>query len=267
MNTSKRSKLAKQLGFDASLYKGTGTGRPGGGNHWEMARAQEKAEKAFINNNYHVQSAIDHGRNTDNKRAEKLSKGSLKSEEDFKKAYKYMKKGHEHGGNGGNFSSMSDISGSSDYRFDKSMAEMRSQGGGGGGGGDNGDGEADQEPYTPREESDEHVAAEAAYGDGSFPETNSAVDSYNTAFNNATEAGRDMTAGDLMRQTSDDKKDWITNRFMGYLKDKNALTGHEQHWAASNAIDRAAHAGMKPPELGDPMDSYDKFKEDIENIG
>ena len=265
MNTSKRSQLAKQLGFDATPYKATGTGRPGGGNHFEMARAKEKAEKAFINNNYHVQSAIDHGRNTDNKRAEKLSKGSLKSEEDFKKAYKYMKKGHEHAGNGGNFSSMSDISASSDYRFDKSMAEMRSQGGGGGGG--DGGGEADQEPYAPREKSDAHVAAEAAYGDGSFPETNSAADSYNTAFDNATEAGRDMTAGDLMRQTSDDKKDWITNRFMPYVSNKNELGRHDQHHAASNAIDRAAYAGMKPPELGDPMDAYDEFKKDIDNIG
>ena len=267
MNSSKQSKLAKQLGFDASLYKPTGTGRPGGGNHFEMARAKEKAEKAYINNNYHVQSAIDHGRNTGNKRAEKLSKGSLKSEEDFKKAYKYMKKGHEHAGNGGNFSSMSDISASSDYRFDKSMAQMRSQGGGGDGGG-NGGGEADQEPFSPREQSDEHVAAEAAYGDGSFPAMPSAVDSYNATFDNVTAAGRNQpTAGDFLRQQAADKKGWITNRFMPYMSNKNELARHEQHWAASNAIDRAAHAGMKPPELSDPMDSYDKFKEDIEDIG
>ena len=259
---SKQSKLAKQLGFDASAYKPTGTGRPGGGNHHQMAQAKDKAEKAYINNNYHVQSAIDHGRSTDNKRAEKLSKGSLKSEEDFEKAYKYMKKGHEHSGNGGSFSSHSDMMGSSDYRFDKNMAQMRSQGGG-----DGSPGEADKEPYSPREKSEQHLQAEADYGDGSFPETNSAVDSYNTAFNNATEAGRDMTAGDLLRQTSADNKDWITNRFMPYIGNKNELARHEQHHAASDAIGYADHVGVKPPELGDPMDAYNRFKEDIDNIG
>ena len=261
LGESKQSKLAKQLGFDASLYKGTGTGRPGGGNHWEMARAKEKAEKAYIKNNYHVQSAIDHGRATGNKRAEKLSK-NLKSEEDFKKAYKYMKKGHEHAGNGGSFSSHSDMMSSSDYRFDKNMSEMRSQGGGG-----DSAGEADKEPFSPREKSEQHQQAEADYGDDSFPETNSAVDSYNTAFNNAAEAGRDMTAGDLMRHTSDDKESWITNRFMPYISNKNELARHESNYAASNAIGRADHAGMKPPELANAMKSYDRFKEDIENIG
>ena len=70
-----------------------------------------------------------------------------------------------------------------------------------------------------------------------------------------------------MRQTSDDKKGWITNLFMPYVQGKNELGRHEQHHAASNAIDRAAHAGIEPPELGDPMDSYDRFKEDIESIG
>jgi hypothetical protein len=264
MKESKQSKLAKQLGFDASAYKATGTGRPGGGNHFAMSRAKEKAEKAFINNNYHVQSAIDHGRATGNKRAEKLSKGSLKSEEDFQKAYKYMKKGHEHAGNGGSFSSHSDMMGSSDYRFDKNMSQMRSQGGGGG---DEDPGEADKEPFSPRQKSEQHLQAEANYGDGSFPESNSAVDSYNRAKADAVAAGHDMTAADLARRTSADKMDWITNRFMPYVRDKNELGRHEQQYAASNAIDRAEHAGMEPPSLTSATDLYGEYKDDLDSIG
>lgn len=126
--------------------------------------------------------------------------------------------------------------------------------------------EADQGPYEMTEKSDRHKELENEYGEGAFPAMSSAVDSYNTAFDAATAAGRDMSAGDMLRQRADDKKSWITGQFMPYMSTKNELARHESHHAASNAIARAAEAGVKPPELGDPMESYEKFKEDIENI-
>jgi hypothetical protein len=134
-----------------------------------------------------------------------------------------------------------------------------------------GDGEGDtgptDDPYSPSEKSEEHLQAEADYGDGDFPEMTSAADSYQSAFDKAVAAGREMDSGDYLRQRSDDKKSWVTNRFMPYLSNKNELGRHEQHHAASNAIDRAVEAGVEPPSLSDPMDIYDKMKEDIEDIG
>lgn len=128
-------------------------------------------------------------------------------------------------------------------------------------------GEGDEEPYAPREKSEEHQAAEEAYGDGAYPETTSATDSYNAAFNAAAEAGQELTAGDYLRQRSDDKKGWITNRFMPWLDNKNELARYEQQHAASTAIDRAVEAGVEAPSLNDPMDMYDQMKDDIEDIG
>ena len=131
----------------------------------------------------------------------------------------------------------------------------------------NGEGsEADEGPYEMTEKSDRHKELENEYGEGAFPAMSSAVDSYNTAFDAATAAGRDMSAGDMLRQRADDKKSWITGKFMPYMSTKNELARHESHHAASNAIARAAHAGVEPPVLKNPMEDYDKFREDIENI-
>lgn len=156
---------------------------------------------------------------------------------------------------GSSFNTIYDVGGAINKRFSDSYAD----------GGD--DGEGDKEPYQTLEKSPEHIALQDEYGDGAFPELSSAADSYDAAFNRATEAGREMSAGDYLRQRSDDKKRWITNRFMPYMDTKNELARHEQHHAASNAISRAAAAGLKPPELGDPMEMYKRMREDIEDIG
>ena len=127
--------------------------------------------------------------------------------------------------------------------------------------------EADQGPYEMTEKSDRHKELENEYGEGAFPAMSSAVDSYNTAFDAATAAGRDMSAGDMLRQRADDKKTWITDKFMKFMGTKNELARHENYHAASNAIDRIFEAGVKAPELSDPMEYYEKFKRDIEDIG
>lgn len=261
LGTTKRSKLAKQLGFDDSGFETWGSGRPGEGNHQEMREKKKQAEKDFINNNYHVQSAIDHGRSTGNKRADKLSK-ELKSTKDFEKAYKYMKKGHEHGGNGGNFSSMGDMMASQDYRFDKNMDQLRSSSGGGGGD----DGEGDKGPFEPVGQSDAHKQAEedylAHYDDGNPLDTPDAMDSYKRRFNTITGEGSGIQfALDL----SDAKGDWVANRFMPYMQDKVTLAGHEQHQAASNAIQLAGHLGIEPPTLSDPMETGKEWMDYIDD--
>ena len=128
-------------------------------------------------------------------------------------------------------------------------------------------GEGDEGPVEPRQKSEEHIALEGEYGEGAFPELTSATDSYNSAFKNATDAGREMTSGDYIRQRADDKRGWVTNRFMPHLSTKNELARHEQHHAASNAIDRIFAAGVEPPSLSDPMDIYDRMRDDIEDIG
>jgi hypothetical protein len=128
--------------------------------------------------------------------------------------------------------------------------------------------EADSGPYEMSEKSDRHQELEDEYGDGKFPSFDgySAVDSYNTAKDNAIAAGREMTAGDLLRTSADAKRGWLTEEFMPYMSTKNELARHESHHAASNAISRAAAAGVAPPDLMDPMEYYEKFKEDIENV-
>ena len=126
--------------------------------------------------------------------------------------------------------------------------------------------EADEGPYEMTEKSDRHKELEGEYGEGAFPPMPSAVDSYNEAFDATAAAGREMSAGDMLRYSAANKKAWITGEFMPYLSTKNELARHEQHHAAINAIDRAFEAGVKAPELSDPMEAYEKFKRDIEDI-
>lgn len=255
---SKRSKLAAQLGF-SKTYEITGGGP--NTNRQQVAEQRKKDEKAFLNNNYNLQSAIDHGRSTDNKRAKKLSK-ELKSEKDFEKAYKYMKKGHEHGGNGGNFSSMGDMIASQDYRFDKNMDRLYSSSGGGGG---SDDGEGDKGPFEPVGQSDAHKQAEedylGHYEDGNPMDTPDAMDSYNRRFDAITKEGSGIQ---YTLDRADAKKDWLANRFMPYMQDKVTLQGHEQHQAASNAIQLAGHLDIEPPSLSDPMETGKEWMDYID---
>ena len=128
---------------------------------------------------------------------------------------------------------------------------------------------APEEPFEKIAKSEDHLEAEANY-DKHFENGNpwaatSAVDSYESAFKNATAAGRDMSAGDYLRQRADDKKGGV-NRFIHYLKDSNTLAAHEGHHAAMNAIKKAGHVGLQPPELIDPGDLYDDYKKDIDKI-
>ena len=119
-----------------------------------------------------------------------------------------------------------------------------------------------KEPFQEEGKSDEHLAAESqASGNGQ----GNAGDSYQSAFDRAVAAGRDISAGDYLRQRADDKKGGV-NRFTAYLKDSNTLASHEGHHAAMNAIKKAEYEGLNPPELIDPGDLYDDYKKDIDKI-
>ena len=124
--------------------------------------------------------------------------------------------------------------------------------------------------YTDRPKDEDHLGAEDAYKDnyknGNPWEATSAVDSYQTAFDRAVAAGKDMTANDYLMQRSDDKKGGV-NRFIGYLGDKNTLNNEEQNYSFENFMDKSEHLGFKPPTLNDPSESYDKYKNDIDSIG
>jgi len=128
--------------------------------------------------------------------------------------------------------------------------------------------EEEKDPFQPRDKSEDHLQAEKDYlshYEGGNPwAPSSAVESYNSAFNNAKEAGREMTAQDYLMQRADDKKSQVANRFMPYLADKNELARHEQHHAWSTALDRAIYNGVKPPELNDPYKIYEKYKKDLD---
>ena len=133
-----------------------------------------------------------------------------------------------------------------------------------------GGGEAkEKEPFEPVEKSEDHLEAEANYDkhfeNGNPWDTTSAVDSYETAFARAAAGGRELTAGDYLRQRADDKKGGV-GRFTHYLKDSNTLAAHEGNRAAKTAIKRAEYEGLNPPELIDPGDLYDKYKGDIDDI-
>ena len=124
--------------------------------------------------------------------------------------------------------------------------------------------------FEPVGKSDDHKTAEENYdkhfdGDGNPWDTTSAVDSYQTAFDRATAAGKELTAGDYLRQRADDKKGGV-NRFNHYLTDHNTLASHESHRGSMNAIKKAKHEGLEPPSLIDPGDLYDRYKGDIDSI-
>ena len=127
-----------------------------------------------------------------------------------------------------------------------------------------------KEPFEPVGKTDDHKTAEENYDkhfeDGNPWDTTNAVDSYQSAFDRATAAGQDMTAGDYLRQRADDKKGGV-NRFTNYLTDHNTLASHESHRSAMNAIKKAGHVGLEPPALIDPGDLYNKYKGDIDSIG
>ena len=125
--------------------------------------------------------------------------------------------------------------------------------------------------YIDRPKDEDHLAAEDDYKDnfknGNPWAATSAVDSYQTAFNNAAAAGKKMTANDYLMQRADDKKGGV-NRFIGYLGDKNTLANEEQNYAFENFMDKAKHLDFKgPPTLNDPSEAYDKYKNDIDSIG
>jgi len=124
--------------------------------------------------------------------------------------------------------------------------------------------------YTDRPKDEDHLAAEDAYQEnfknGNPWAATSAVDSYQTAFDRATAAGKSMTANDYLMQRADDKKGGV-NRFIGYLGDKNRLANEEQNYASENFMDKAKHLDFQgPPELDDPYDTYSKYKSDIDSI-
>ena len=265
--TTHRDKLAEALGFDDSLYKGTGA--RGGLDRDEREEIKKEAQEAFINNNYQVQSAIDWGRNfggkdgKGNKRAEKLSK-ELKTPEDFEKAWKYMKAGHKHAGNGGNFSSMGDMIASQDYRFDKGVNAMRSDDGGDGDGNNNNNNNDNDE--TPLGKSDEHVAAEEEYlsnfTDGNPWAAADPVEAYKRSFNDAKAIGQEWDSGYYMRRLSQDKLEGV-NRFTDYLGDMNKLVAHEQNYAALKAINRIDEMGAEPPSFTDPFDLFERYRDEL----
>ena len=130
--------------------------------------------------------------------------------------------------------------------------------------------EAPKEPFEPVGKSDDHKTAEANYDkhfqNGNPWDTTSAVDSYQSAFDRVAAAGREMNAGEYLRQRADDKKGGV-NRFTHYLTDHNTLASHESHRASMNAIKKAGHVGLEPPALIDPDDLYNKYKGDIDSIG
>ena len=126
-----------------------------------------------------------------------------------------------------------------------------------------------KEPFEPVGKTDDHKTAEANYDkhfeDGNPWDTTSAVDSYKSAFDRATAAGQDMTAGDYLRQRADDKKGGV-NRFTHYLTDHNTLASHESHRSSMNAIKKAEYEDLEPPALVDPGNLYDRYKGDIDSI-
>lgn len=132
---------------------------------------------------------------------------------------------------------------------------------------DDDDGEGDKEPYEPIEKSERHQELEDEYGDGAFPALTSAQDSYDKAFNRATEAGREMEGTDYLRQRADDKREWVTDKYMPYLQTKNELARHESHHSAKDAIGELGHMDLNLGEFMDPMEWYKKMKDDIEDVG
>ena len=133
-------------------------------------------------------------------------------------------------------------------------------------------GEGDKEPFTPREMSEEHQASRAAYEESLASDPYkfaSATEAYNKTFGETAAAGSapgSMPSLRYLNNLADAKKQEYNNR-QDHMALKNQLAGHEMNHAINNAIDKAAHHGLKPTELGNPKDMYDDYKSDIEEIG
>ena len=159
----------------------------------------------------------------------------------------------DHNAEGGNLSSHGDVRGALLNLWDGGGADAAET----------------KEPFEPVGKSDDHKAAEENYDkhfeDGNPWDTTGAVDSYQSAFDRVTSAGKEMNAGEYLRQRADDKKGGV-NRFTHYLTDHNTLASHESHRASMNAIKKAKYEGLEPPALVDPGDLYDKYKGDIDSI-
>ena len=256
-------KLAKETGFRGTYFSGKPSAN-GGVDDFNSRKEWEKAARDHVNNNYHIQSAIDHGRDSGNKRAKKLSK-ELKSDEDFMRAEKYMRAGHKHGGNGGSFSSMGDYIASQDYRFDKNMSRYAT-GDGDGGGNNNSSNNNNSESETPQGKSDEHLAAEEEYlsnfTDGNPWAAADPVEAYKRSFNDAKAIGQEWDSGYYMRRLSQDKLEGV-NRFTDYLGDMNKLVAHEQNYAALKAINRIDEMGAEPPSFTDPFDLFERYRDEL----
>lgn len=129
---------------------------------------------------------------------------------------------------------------------------------------DKGDGDSGpEETPEPIEQSERHQ--ELANTSNNYPGLTSAQDSYDTAFNRTAEAGRDMEAGDYLRQRADDKREWVTDKYMPYLQTKNELSRHESNYASKNAINEMQD--LEIADYSDPMDWYNKMKDDLEDVG
>ena len=125
--------------------------------------------------------------------------------------------------------------------------------------------------YTDKGKDEDHLAAEDDYKDnfkdGNPSAATSAADSYQSAFDRAAAAGKDMTPNDYLTTLAGNKKMGV-NRFIGYLGDKNRLANEEQNYASGNFMDQAKYLDFKgPPTLNDPSEAYDKYKNDIDSIG
>ena len=74
-----------------------------------------------------------------------------------------------------------------------------------------------------------------------------------------------MEAGDYLRQRADDKREWVTDKYMPYLQTKNELSRHESNYASKNAINEMQD--LEIADYSDPMDWYNKMKDDLEDVG
>jgi hypothetical protein len=183
------------------------------------------------------------------------NQSSGKDNDDFSSMYqKHNLKKHF---DGSSFNTIYDVGGAMQNRWGDRVAKSK----------DDDDGEGDKEPFEPLEKSDRHLELEEAYGDGAYPSLSKAQDSYDAAFNRATEAGREMNSGDYLRQRADDKREWVTDKYMPYLQTKNELSRHEGNYSAKNAIAEIGAMDINLPEYTDPMEWYNAMKDDLEDVG
>ena len=270
-------KYAKEFGVNKDDFMETRTGGKymGEGATELNVGAYQKAVHKAMDNNFHVQYAMDKARDSGGAGANRVKKlpNRVKNPEDAREMHQWLKNTAKAGDKMGknNYNVNRDLGKISDYWGNRDRDNLMRSIEGMDSGGDGGGGQQKKSSWSDPSSDNDLKAAQENY-DKHFENGNpwaatSATDLYNESFSDTANNGRGLhsDAVQFMFGRADQKKAGV-NRFIDFLGDANKLTAAQQHASSMSAIENIAAMGVKPVDFTDPMDLYNNYKDDIDDI-